>query len=159
MALGARDPLATAALRKAYVDDVTHIDGVVRPRRVTSVELVGDAAGVHISWKLGEPVSAHPVEDFVYSVAVTGNRGSFVRTFSVRFVGTEDPEVVADVHELVLAARGPSRAGDVIVEAGSVSVQFFEAGLGSEPHDSAYADLWVNGVLVQERLPVSVLEG
>lgn len=157
--LSARDPLAAAALLKAYVDDVTHIYGVVRPRRVTSVELVGDAAGVHISWRLGEPVLAHPVHNFMYSVVVTGNRGSFVRTFSVRFVGTEDPEVVADVHELVLAARGPSRAGDVIVESDSVSIQFFEVGLGSESHDSAYADLWVNGVLVQERLSVSVLEG
>jgi hypothetical protein len=123
------------------------------------VELVGDAAGVHVRWGLGEPVSAHPVQDFVYSVVVTGNRGSFVRTFSVRFVGTEDPEIVADVHELILAARGPSHAGEVMVDDNSISIQFLEAGLGSDPHDSAYADLRVNGVSVQERLPVSVLEG
>lgn len=114
---------------------------------------------MHIRWGLGEPVSAHPVQDFVYSVVVTGNRGSFVRTFSVRFVGTEDPEIVPDFHELVLAARGPSRAGAMVIDGNSIAIQFLEAGLGSEPHDSAHADLRVNGVSVQERLPVRVLEG
>ena len=138
---------------------MTRIQGVVLPRHVAAVELVGDSAGVHITWQLGDVVSAHPVKDFIYSVVVTGNRGSFVRTYSVRFDGTEDPEVIAEVHELILAARGPNRAGEVLATTDSVSIQFVDAGLGTEPHDGAYADLRVNGVLVQQRLPVSVIEG
>lgn len=138
---------------------MTRIEGLVLPRRVVSVEIVGDTAGAHITWRLGDGVSAHPVHSFTYSTVVTGNRGSFVRTFSVRFQGTENPEVVADVQELVLAARGPSHAGQVVVSGDSISAQFYEAGLGSEPHDHAYAELQVNDVLVQEQLPVSVVEG
>jgi len=132
---------------------------VVLPRYVASVAVVGDSEGVHITWQLGDVVPADPVQSFIYSVIVTGNRGSFVRTYSVRFEGTEDPEVTADVHELMLAARGPSRAGKVLLTTDLVSIQFVEAGLGSEPHDDAYAGLQVNGVVVQQRLAVSVIEG
>lgn len=138
---------------------MTRIQGVVLPRYVASVNVVGDYEGVHITWQLGDVVPADPVENFIYSVVVTGNRGSFVRTYSVRFDGTEDPEVTAGVHELRLAARGPSRAGEVLVTTDSVSIQFVEAGLGSEAHDDANAGLQVNGVLLQQRLPVSVIEG
>jgi hypothetical protein len=129
------------------------------PRHVASVELVGDSAGVHITWHLGEVVAAAAVQTSTYSVVVTGNRGSFVRTFSVRFDGTEDPGVVTWVHELMLAARGPSRADEVRVTSDSISVQFVGAGLGPEPYDNAYGDLQVNSVFVQQRLPVSVIQG
>ena len=138
---------------------MTRIQGVVLPRYVASVEVVGDSAGVHITWHLREVVPADPVQNFTYSVVVTGNRGSFVRTYSVRFDGAEDPEVSAQVRELLLAARGPSRVGEIFVTTGSVSIQFVESGLGLDPHDDAYAGLQVNGVLVQQRLPVSVIEG
>jgi hypothetical protein len=138
---------------------VTRVQGVVLPRHVASVELVGDSAGVHITWRLGDVVSTQTVRDFAYSVVVTGNRGSFVRTYSFRFEGTADPEVTAEVHELLLAARGPSSVGDMIVTDDSVSAQFIGAGLGADPHDDAQADLRVNGVLVQQKLSVIVVEG
>lgn len=121
------------------------------------MELVGNVAGVHIiTWRLGEEVSVITVQSSLYSVVVTGIRGNFVGTYSVRFAGTEDSEVITDVHDLGRAARGPSRVGDEIVEGASVSIQFFDAGIGLEPHQHAYADVQVNGVLMQERLPLSV---
>ena len=134
------------------------ISGIVLPRLIQFVLVGADAGGVHITWMVGEAVSAHPVEYFSYLVEVTGNRGSFIKQFGVKFVGTEDPEVFPFIHDFMSATQANYSVERVSIGTDTIGVHFVDAGVGSEPIDAAVAHCNVNGVDVQERLPVTTVD-
>lgn len=134
------------------------IEGMFAPRQLKSVLVGADGRGVHVTWMLGEYVSAHPVEFFTYQVEVTGNRGSFIRRFGLKFVGTEDPEVWPFVHNFVGGGQANYDPENLSVGSDSISIYFIDSSVGTEPVDSAVAHLNVNGVDVQERFPVTIVE-
>lgn len=135
---------------------MTDTNSVVLPRRIKDVLVGRDERSIHVTWNLGEVASAHPVEHFLYSVTITGNRGSTLKQFGVKFIGTEDPEIVAFVHDFILPGGQANYDSEhVSVSRDAISVHFIDASVGPDKIDAATSDFNVNGVDLQERLPVT----
>jgi hypothetical protein len=134
------------------------IKGLFAPRHLESVLVGADARGVHVTWMLGESVSADAVEFFTYGVVVTGSRGGVIRRFGVKFVGTEDPEVFPFVNDFVGVVQANYSPEQLRFERGSVSVYFVDSDMGSEPVDTAVAYLDVNGHDVESSSPVTIVD-
>lgn len=130
--------------------------GVVFPRRLKTILLAADETGVHVTWTFGNPVEANPVEFFTYGVEVTGNRGSFIKRYAVKFVGTDDPEVFPFVHDFMSGTQ--SNFGEVTIADESITVHFPDSDLGGEPVDAASGYSNVNGVDVVLQFPVTVVD-
>lgn len=130
----------------------------MHPRHLTSVLVGADERSVHVTWMLGDVVPAHPVEYFSYLVQITESRGNFVKQFGVKFVGTENPEVFAFVHNFMGGGQANYVPEQVTVTSESVSVHFVDASVGVEPVAAADAHLNVNGVDLQTRFPVTIVD-
>jgi hypothetical protein len=134
------------------------IEGLFAPRHLESVLVGADARGVHVTWMLGERVSVDPVEFFTYGVTATGSQGGVIRRFGLKFVGTENPEVFPFVNDFVGVVQANYSPQRLSVERDSVSVYFIDSDMGSEPVDTAVAYLDVNGLDVETRFPVTLVE-
>lgn len=130
----------------------------LNPRLIASVLVGRDSAGVHITWEFGETASAHPVEFLTYSVLFTGSRGSTLKQFGVKFVGDDDPNVRPYVFDFVDGNQANYDPNRVTLSANAISVHFVDASVGTASIDSATANLNINGVDLQERHPVSVID-
>ncbi|CAH0192569.1 MULTISPECIES: hypothetical protein [Microbacterium] len=121
--------------------------------------LVGrDDNGVHITWALGDPAPASGVEYFMYSVTVYGGRASSLKQFGVKFIGTEDPEVRAFVFDHMGGGQSNYPLDKVTITRESISVHFVDASVGPDGIDSAHAGLNVNGVDLQQRFTVTLVD-
>lgn len=131
---------------------------MINPRLMQSVLVGRDEHSVHITWALGEPAPASGVEHFLYSVTIFGNRGSSLKQFGVKFIGTEDPEVAVFVSDRMGGGQANYPLDKVTITSDSIAVHYVDAGVGPDRIDSAYADFGVNGVDLQQRFAVTLVD-
>jgi len=134
------------------------LDGILHPRMMESVLVGRNAGGVHITWTLGDPAPVSRTEHFLYSVTVFGNRGSTLKQFGVKFIGTEDPVVSAFVFDHKGGGQANYPIDRVTVTDSSIAVHFNDASVGPDSVDSAYATFGVNTVDLQERFAVTLVD-
>lgn len=134
------------------------LDGILHPRLMTNVLVGRDDNGVHITWTLGDPAPVSRAEHFIYSVTISGNRGSTLKQFGVKFIGTEDPIVSAFVFDHMGGGQANYPIDRVTVTGDTISVNFNDASVGPDRVDSATAAFGVNTVDLQQRFAVTLVD-
>ncbi|MFJ2535870.1 hypothetical protein [Microbacterium maritypicum] len=132
--------------------------GILNPRLMTSVLVGRDADGVHITWALGDPAPVPETEHFMYSVTITGNRGSTLKQFGIKFIGLEDPEVSVFVFDHMGGGGANYPLERVTIDGDSIAVHYNDASIGPDRIDNANASFGVNGIDLQQQFPATVVD-
>ncbi len=125
----------------------------LRPHVVTSVLVEEAGDSVTVTWGLGEEIAVVDLEYFGYEVYYYGPGGTGGKRFGVRF----QSKTTAYVWDNASGTQANYEGDCVSGSPGSVVVHYRDADLGPEPVDTITAFAHVNGIDVQQEIPVTLL--